>query len=372
MTVASLITPQRNISAGLHETLLAHEDGTEMFLTAWPQGTEGLPQMLARVSRRVRQCGGQIVTMTVVEGAEQRLAALGVLRGIFGAVTWPITWVQGDDPSRTKVLGVEIYAVHGPKVQPLLLRGRVIGCAWETARARHCVLGDLRDETPGHPAAVQTGRVLQDMVDGLAQTGMSFQHVYRTWFRNRDILAWYREFNQIRNAYYRQLNVFSCLLPASTGISAANPFGAALVAGLAALEPKGPSVRAYAVDSPLQNAAANYGSSFSRAAEVDYGDHRLLTISGTASIDPAGNTVHVGDVAAQVDLTMRVVGAILQSRGKTWSDLTRGLAYFRHSADLPQLARWCRAHEIIALPVITSTQTVCRDDLLFEIEVDAV
>lgn len=166
--------------------------------------------------------------------------------------------------------------------------------------------------------------------------------------------------------------MFEGLLPASTGIGAGNPFGAALTAGLLAMDPKTPGIGAATVESPLQDSPRKYGSAFSRAVEVTLGDHRRVTISGTASIDQPGATVHVGDVAAQVDLTMRVVEAILHSRAMRWADVTRGLAYFRHGSDVAEYRRWEAVRGIGPLPVIAGTHTVCREDLLFEIEIDAL
>jgi hypothetical protein len=41
-------------------------------------------------------------------------------------------------------------------------------------------------------------------------------------------------------------------------------------------------------------------------------------------------------------------------------------------SDAPLLEEYCRAHGIPNLPVIHAHATVCRDDLLFEIELDAI
>ena len=131
-------------------------------------------------------------------------------------------------------------------------------------------------------------------------------------------------------------------------------------------------MRAFEVRSPLQSAALEYGSSFSRAVELDLPDHRRLYISGTASINPNGITVHVGDPKAQVALTMKVVHAILASRGMDWADVTRGLAYFRHAEDAPLFENYRINNNIPLFPVVIAENCICRDDLLFEIEVDAI
>jgi hypothetical protein len=46
------------------------------------------------------------------------------------------------------------------------------------------------------------------------------------------------------------------------------------VSGLLAVKTKSKGVRAFEVRSPLQSAAVEYGSSFSRAVEIDLPDHR--------------------------------------------------------------------------------------------------
>jgi enamine deaminase RidA (YjgF/YER057c/UK114 family) len=141
---------------------------------------------------------------------------------------------------------------------------------------------------------------------------------------------------------------------------------------LLAVRAKAESVTASEVKSPLQFSATEYGSSFSRAVELQLPDHRRLYISGTASIDTDGTTVHIGDPQAQVALTMKVVQAILESRQMTWNDVTRALAYFKHAHDAPIFDKYCMLNDIRPLPVIIAENDVCRDELLFEIEMDAV
>jgi enamine deaminase RidA (YjgF/YER057c/UK114 family) len=128
----------------------------------------------------------------------------------------------------------------------------------------------------------------------------------------------------------------------------------------------------FAVQSPKQSDALEYGSSFSRAAEIAMPDHRRLLVSGTASIDSEGNSVNIGDVEAQVAFTMQVVGAILQSRGMDFSDVTRAIAYFKHAEDAPVFDKYCIDSKLLQLPLISAQGDICRDDLLFEIEVDAI
>jgi enamine deaminase RidA (YjgF/YER057c/UK114 family) len=201
---------------------------------------------------------------------------------------------------------------------------------------------------------------------------MDFSHVVRTWLYLDRILEWYDDFNAVRTRFYKERGVFERLVPASTGIGAPNAAGTAVVAELLAIQPKDPRVRILSVPSPLQCPAPKYGSSFSRAVEVAMPDHRRLLVSGTAGIDPQGRTAHPGDVEAQADLTMRVIHAILESRGMGWSDVCRAVAYVKHTKDAPVLGRYCAAHGIAPLPLVVTKAEICREDLLFEVEVDAL
>jgi enamine deaminase RidA (YjgF/YER057c/UK114 family) len=209
------------------------------------------------------------------------------------------------------------------------------------------------------------------MVAGLATAEMDLHNIVRTWFFVDDILGWYRDFNRVRSEIYAEEGVFERYLPASTGIGGSNPQNTAVVASVLAMQAKAEGVAVREIPSPLQCPAIDYGSSFTRAAEVVTPGVRTVLVSGTASIDPEGATVHVGDVDAQVAYTLQIVEAILKSRGMDFEDVTRGNAYFKESAGA---ATWGQRASRLGLPlsrVVVSKNHVCRDDLLFELEVDA-
>ena len=164
----------------------------------------------------------------------------------------------------------------------------------------------------------------------------------------------------------------SNIVTASTGIGAGSAAGEAMVCALLAVKPKNDNVKVFAVPSPLQCPALDYRSSFARAVEIDQPGSRLLTISGTASIEPGGETVHIGDTEKQIELTMEVIHAILKSRDMDWKDTSRAIAYFKDIDEAYLLEKYCIENHLPELPVAISHADVCRHDLLFEIELDAV
>jgi hypothetical protein len=69
---------------------------------------------------------------------------------------------------------------------------------------------------------------------------------------------------------------------------------------------------------------------------------------------------------------MDAVGAILKSRRMGWGEVARARAYFKRGEDQPAFDRFCANHGLVDLPVIKVENDLCREDLLFEIEVDAL
>ncbi len=240
------------------------------------------------------------------------------------------------------------------------------------ADARTLSLAGVLPADPSRPRAEQARSVLLRMQAALRDAGMDFTHVVRTWFHLDDILAWYGEFNSVRNAFFEERGVFGGVVPASTGVGIAPPGGAALVGGFFAVRPVSDRVRVLAVPSPLQCPAVDYRSAFSRAVEVGVPPRRHLYVSGTAAIAPGGASACEGDLDGQIRLTLDVVEAILASRGMAWHDVTRAIGYFKCVGDLPRLAAHCRERGPSGLSAAPVHATICREELLFELEADAV
>src|SRR5271157_943937 len=79
------------------------------------------------------------------------------------------------------------------------------------------------------------------------------------------------------------------------------------------------------------NEAFDYAkpSSFSRGLRLDIKGVTILLISGTASIDEHGKTVHEGDFRAQTWRTYQNITGLLASEGATWKDVVRTTCYLR-------------------------------------------
>jgi len=262
--------------------------------------------------------------------------------------------------------------VAGTATQVIRRNGCSVGVCYEDAHAEYCLLTGVLPQDLRASRVDQTTSVFEGIEDALRDADMTFAHVARTWLYMDKILDWYDPFNRARDAFFTSRRVYDGLVPASTGVGSANLCGSAITACAIAVRPKGACVSVQAVDSPLQCSALNYRSSFSRAVEIATPDCRTLMVSGTASIEPGGKTAYIGDAGGQIRLTMEVVGAILASRGMGWSDVSRAVMYLKKAEYLPLWRTWLREHALNSFPLVTVEADVCRDDLLVEIELDAV
>jgi enamine deaminase RidA (YjgF/YER057c/UK114 family) len=249
--------------------------------------------------------------------------------------------------------------------------GRIVGHAVSDGDADYCYLRGILPADVRQPRDVQARSCFEQLESALAQGGMSCHHIVRTWLYLDRLLDWYDVFNGARTSFFRERGILGRVIPASTGIGLSNPYSAALVAGAIAIRPRSDAIKIQAVPSPLQCSAVDYRSAFSRAMEVSRPGAQQLYISGTASIAPDGTSAHRDKPFAQIELTMKVIEALLHSRQMTWSDTTRAIAYFRDTSDVRLFEDWCKRKGLSHLPVVFAHATICRDELLFELELDA-
>jgi len=119
-------------------------------------------------------------------------------------------------------------------------------------------------------------------------------------------------------------------------------------------------------------------SSFSRALRLDFGGHKVLLISGTASVNEEGKAEHIGDFNAQLWRTYVNITNLLAAEDMTWHDVVRTTNYLRDiERDYTEFNKirtsfysWLK---LDPLPASTGIQArLCWETLLIEIEVYAI
>lgn len=119
-------------------------------------------------------------------------------------------------------------------------------------------------------------------------------------------------------------------------------------------------------------------SSFSRGMRLDIKGITILLISGTASIDENGKSVHIGDFRGQTLRTYRNITALLAAEGATWKDVVRTTCYLRDIerdyAEFNEIrTQFFKEQGLKPLPASTGIQAIlCRPELLVEMEAMAI
>jgi enamine deaminase RidA (YjgF/YER057c/UK114 family) len=257
---------------------------------------------------------------------------------------------------------------------------RVLGRVVEAPSARLMGLADVGRRAAGRLGsgpAEEAAAAIDAAASLLEREGYSFRDVARTWFFLKDILEWYGPFNAVRSAAFRRLGLMGRngrgAIPASTGIAGRNARGGWCTLDLIAARGRpGQRFEMERLHNRKQNEATEYGSAFARGMALTLGDCRYYFVSGTASIDDRGRTVHVGDFVAQAEHTLAAVSSLLESAGAALPDVRQATAFLKNPSDWRSFERIAERAGLSGLPMVTTVADVCREELLFEIDATAV
>lgn len=118
-------------------------------------------------------------------------------------------------------------------------------------------------------------------------------------------------------------------------------------------------------------------SSFSRGIRLELGEHFLFLISGTASVDARGRTAHIGDFDGQAWHTFNNIARLLNSADAAWKDVVKTTVFLKDMKYYERFnkirTKFYNDQNISPYPASTCVQaTLCRDELLIEIEALAI
>jgi len=292
----------------------------------------------------------------------------------------PPTFVEGAPVGTGGLAGVHVVAARPVKTRVVRDGDRVAGRVVDTPSARLVGLADVGRRVSGRRGAgpvEETGATIEAAAELLGREGLSFRDVARTWFYLKDILDWYGAFNAVRTSAFRRMGLVGAngdgSIPASTGIEGRNVRGGWCTLDLIAARARaGARFTMERLRSEEQNEAPEYGSAFARGIALTLGEWRYCFVSGTASIDDHGATVHTGDFEAQTDHTLRAVSAVLERAGAALPDVRQATAFLKNPCDRKALDRIGARTGLADLPVVTTVADVCREELLFEIDATAI
>jgi enamine deaminase RidA (YjgF/YER057c/UK114 family) len=298
---------------------------------------------------------------------------LGVLRskraGIYGNFDDGVepVWLVVPEGINGPIAGIQVYAVGGGE-RPEVLGYQNTPCGRIVrANGRQCLTLSGLGEPAAGGRVEQSKRMFEKMEAVLHQAGIDMFSVARTWMWLKDILAWYDDFNRVRNDFFIDhgliTNGISHKMPASTGIGVAAANVACAMELVAVIDPPG-SIE-YLEVGGNQSSAYDYGSAFSRATKAVTPAGKTVYVSGTASIGADGKTTNIGDSRAQITATIDNVRAVFEEMNCQDSDIVQTIAYCK-TAEIEKLFHDEYAN--LSWPWMTVVSDVCRHDLLFEIE----
>lgn len=217
----------------------------------------------------------------------------------------------------------------------------------------------------------QTLRIIQEFRSVLDKNGMNlFDNTVRTWVYVRDIDNHYHGMVEARKSFFEEYGLNSeTKYIASTGIEGSSKEVNTLVS-LDALSIGGlrneQFVRMEALDHLSPSIA--YGVTFERGMRIRYGDRSHLYLSGTASIDRAGNVLHLSDARKQTERTIENIRALLAPHDAGLRDIAYMVVYLRSFKDRARV--WEVLDRVLPkdVPVLTVLGPVCRPSWLVEIE----
>ncbi|HEY2774185.1 MAG TPA: RidA family protein [Candidatus Binatia bacterium] len=335
-----------------------------------------------------------LVTETVffrrIEDADLlRAAAARVLGGAEGGRCVPSSTMIGQAPLDGAAFELAAVAriprVGGDATSRLVVRRAACGCPACSAGQSARVL-EVGEQTHVHAGGIHgrgasaTGRggsafdeAFAMFCEGealLREAGMDFRDVVRTWIQLRDIDRDYEAFNQARREFFASRGVER--RPASTGVqgipdSAAHDF----TLGFQAVRAPKP-LEAPTMSTPTLNEAWTYGADFSRGLRLADANKVVLQISGTASIDEEGRSVHVGDFRAQAERMLLNIRALLEQQGAGFDDLVSAVTYLKRPQDVGVLREIYAAHGFRGFPGAIVDAPLCRPELLCEAEAVAL
>ena len=249
----------------------------------------------------------------------------------------------------------------GPNEMLLERNGR--GHLWSTGLCAGATLAPLA-------TAVQTAAVFARLIERLTASAASLaENCVRTWLYVRDVDAFYQEMVDARTALFARAGLTrDTHYIASTGIAGAcaHRYDTVLMDAWSILGLQ-PGQMSYLNAFDALCPTHDYNVTFERGTRIAYGDRAHCLISGTASIDGAGQVVHRGDVTRQLDRALANMAALLADGGATLAALTHLVVYLRDTADTPWITA-ALAERFPTLPVLVLRAAVCRPDWLVEVE----
>lgn len=364
---------------------------TEYHITGTVNGpcnsTEAAQILIERLAEELAENGVQPIQEKFYGRSELRDDIMrqraDIYRSLELEVEVPVTWIQGIPLRGCDFVGLQVWGIApigGWKcVTTVDTEATGRGRLWTGRGFRMLHLPFVRGTRPDGslPAtdAQQAKLMFENANAALRTHRFNYGQVKRTWIYVRRLLDWYDDLNRVRTAFYRDEGLDmggSLAYPASTGIQCCAADEEVMMDVLA-FDTEGPAMASATpiTTSSRQHQSFKYGSAFSRGMTFDIEGRKTIHISGTASINPAGDSIHIDDPEMQSLETLMCIAAILEERGGGLESITSATLFCKDQAAYEAWERVSRLLRVPPIPKVCVLADVCRHDLLVEMEVVA-
>jgi len=291
----------------------------------------------------------------------------------------PVTYIQCHPSWGDGFAGVLIHAVapnSADGVWTIQDNGVSCGRGWRRNASTYLMLQNIQGQEGSRSRQVR--RMFERAEQILRDNGASYKNVARTWLYLSEILEWYPDFNKARSEKYGEFGIMpgpgdtALLLPASTGIGAYTPSGAAASMDLLAVvendDMPSPVIK---LSNRKQLDAFRYGAAFSRGAVIEEDDVNIIHISGTAAIDEHGVSLYPGDIRSQINCTFDKIDSLLKQVGAGLADICAATVFVKRPEYADVFWEMAKNRGLEEFPAVCVVADVCREELLFEIDAEA-
>lgn len=351
----------------------------ELYITAMPSAGESVEAAAtgayAAIARLLSQNGARVFQERIFATGDAiptlcaaRAAAYGDLDDGVPPALLAVPAVKAGPVS-----GIQIHAIRSDaKQEPIALGDHLCGRILHMPTRSYVALSGIT--APLSSGAPSQSRALFEQAEiALKSVGGTMFSVSRTWVWLGDILAWYDEFNRVRNGFFTERGLLDgrvdqSQLPASTGIGVRPADGTECGLDVFAVVGRGDLAKFHLAGGRQESPYA-YGSAFSRASRATTPAGDTIFVSGTAAIDSTGKTRYADDPKAQIEMTVENVQALLSEMNCRDEDVVHAIAYCK-TPEVEEAYEPLRAR--LPWAQFTVIADVCRDDLHFEIEATAL
>jgi len=114
------------------------------------------------------------------------------------------------------------------------------------------------------------------------------------------------------------------------------------------------------------------GQLFSRGALIREPGVSLIEVSGTAAIDWRGKSQFPDDIRGQISCTFEKIENLLGQEGAELGNIAAATVFVKRREHASVFWEMVRDHRLEDFPAVCVVADVCRDELLFEIDGQAV